>query len=581
MNVTTLFTLIIYLALYQSYAYAVDSKYILVDSPAGKILGVQGAGSQVAVFKGIPYALPPIGSLRWKGPANYPKWEGERLAVNFSAACSQPGPTNKSSTSLKFYRPAEQTSEDCLYLNIWSPVVYKKTRGDELLPVMVWIHGGGFKWGSSSLELYDGEALSKQGVIIVSFNYRLGVFGYLSHPELTVESKLNSSGNYGTLDQIAALEWVKKNILSFGGDPNNITIFGESSGGTSISHLMVATSQRDLFHKAIIQSATLPPMRMLKKEIFGLPSAESEGVALQKVMGVDSISAMRKISAIDILSAAERLPYLIDPGPVIDGWLFDQQIFDAFSQSRQKKIPLIVGFTADEGSLYYLEGGDSFASRIPCCKKKYRRMIEERYGDLSDIYLKVYPDSDLYQAVVFPIRDAIFGWAAHYFANANSSVDRHTYFYYFDHPPPWALKTKWGAFHLSDVIYSFNNVSRNPKYSHNWPDLNPTKMDYAMGQLISEYWVTFAKNGNPNREGLPAWDGYSENDQRYITFKDGEGVPLKGFFSKRYALHEEIFLRRRQCGVSTWWFNNVGLLAPMKNKVRECLPVQDELNNEK
>lgn len=535
---------------------------VVVSTASGGVVGERSTDGEVAVFRGIPYALPPIANLRWKPTEPFPAWQGHRSAKNFSPACMQPGPVDGTDTSLYSYRPAEQASEDCLYLNVWSPFEAIKSKGKSLLPVMVWIHGGGFTWGASSMRLYDGEALTRKGVIVVSFNYRLGMFGYFSHPELTAESVHHSSGNFGTLDQIAALRWVQKHISQFGGDPNNVTLFGESSGGTSVSQLMATQRADGLFHKAIIQSATLPPMPLLKQSKYGLPSAEASGVELQAMVGAKSIEDMRRIPAIRLLSISQKKPYIIDPGPVVDGWLFKQQVMDVFENLKQHKVPLLVGFTADEGSFYYLEAEGEFSASVPMSEPEYVSSIKQRYGKLSSDYLKIYPKNDLYGAVVNPIRDAIFGWAALYFARSNSQLEKNTYVYYFNHPPGWARETDWGAFHISDLIYSFNNVENNFKYSQNWPDLNPTKVDYEMGELMSDYWVTFAKNGNPNMEGRPQWERFIGIDSSYMAFSEGKGVAANGLLHEPFLLHEKIVRQRRSCGVQSWWFTNIGLLAP-------------------
>ena len=314
-----------------------------IDTPSGLLIGRLAQDESVVSFRGIPYALPPVGSHRWRPPVSYPKWQGERLAREFGPACMQPGPKSSSNTSLYSYRPAEQSSEDCLYVNVWTPVEALNKGKKALLPVMIWVHGGGFKVGSSSMDLYNGSALAKKGVVVVSFNYRLGIFGYFSHPELTAGPEERLSANYGTLDQLEALYWVKKNIAAFGGDPNNITIFGESAGGTSVSHLMATPKAKGLFHRAILQSATLPPAPDLKKSIYGLPSSDSVGVKIQKSLGVKSFIEMKALPAVDILKAAEMIPYLIDPGPIVDGVLFDRQIFEVFAQGRLANVPMLVG----------------------------------------------------------------------------------------------------------------------------------------------------------------------------------------------------------------------------------------------
>ena len=544
---------------------AIDS--ILVTSSAGDLRGSIKEKGAIAEFLGVPYALPPTGELRWTQPFAYPRWQGERISNQHAPACSQLSPSDKSNTHLLFYRPGALMSEDCLYLNIWMPIdggkLKERISGHQLLsPVMVWIHGGGFTSGASSMPIYDGSELSKKGVVVVSVNYRLGIFGYFSHPELSDNSDDAPKGNYGTLDQILALRWVKKNIQAFGGDPNNITVFGESSGGTAITHLMATPLSRGLFHKAIIQSSTIPPNADFDKSIFGLPAGVQGGADLQKAISVDSLRGLRKKSAIELLQASRPLPYVIDPGPVVDNVVFNEQVLDAFSLKKQPAIPILVGFTADEGSVYFIDSEGFLSARKPQNSSSYRREVSSRYGALSDQYLSVYPPLDLYQTVVNPIRDAVFGWAAQRIAKMHSKVSSDTYLYYFDHAPQWARGSGLGAFHTSDLIYTFNNVAHNPKYAENWPDLEPTLEDFAMGELMSDYWVAFAKTGNPNGEGRPRWKAYSASERDYLIFRDGKGVPAKDLLPDAYRLHEAIFQQRRKCGKMTWWFNNIGLLAP-------------------
>ena len=529
------------------------------------------SGEKVSIFRGVRYAAPPIGFRRWMPPVSLNRSDSEMIAIEYGPSCPQPAlPSSLKHTF--FYHPSFQTSEDCLYLNIWTPSVvlpvYKSVKNDYAgLPVIVWIHGGGFVEGGADMPLYAAKELAAKGVVVVSFNYRLGVLGYLAHPYLSKESKWSVSGNYGLLDQVEALRWVNKNIEAFGGDKNNITIMGESSGATSVSQLMVSDLAKGLFHKAIMQSPTLPPAPRLREDNFGMFSAEAQGEKVQEILDSSSIDEMRARSADEVVKAFHAQSYIIDPGAVVDGHVFKSQVFEVFELGKQKNIPIIVGYTSGEGNTYPEYG---LAAKKPENSVEYIRQVKTRYGDLKDQYLAVYPETDLHDAIVKPIRDATFGWAAQRIARLHSEISSNTYLYYFDHAPQWARESRLGAFHTSDLIYSFNNVFHNPKYSKNWPDLNPTKADYDMGELMSDYWVSFAKTGNPNGSGRPEWKAYAVAEPDYMHFHDGKGVPAKDLLPKAFELHEKIFQQRRKCGNQTWWFNNIGLLAPPVNRKDPC-----------
>jgi len=513
----------------------------------------------VLSFKGIRYALPPIGARRWQPPAPPERSNHEIKSSNFGPSCLHPD-MDLSLKGTFFYHPNFQTSEDCLYLNIWAPFNDDlEPRDQKKIPVMVWIHGGAFVEGTSSMALYDGAEMASKGIVFVSINYRLGVLGFLAHPDLSRESTKGISGNYGTLDQIQALKWIQKNIESFGGDKDNVTILGESSGATSVSHLLATQTAKGLFHKAILQSLTLPPMAHLVNDNYGLISAQKQGVSLQRLLSDRSIGGMRDRLAEDVLQSYHSQKYVIDPGPIVDGIHFRSQIFETFENSLQAEVPIIIGYTSGEGNTYPQYG---LAGTVPESPEEYEFEVEKRYGPLTDMYLSIYPSSDLDNAVVNPIRDATFGWAAQRIARDHSKLTPNTYLYFFDH------EKGLGAFHTADLIYSFNNVSKNPKYSPNWPDLNPTRADYVMAELISDYWVDFAKTGNPNGKGRPEWRTYSESSRDYLLFRDGSGIPSKDLLPKAFALHEAIFQQRRKCGNQTWWFNNIGLLAPELGKSR-------------
>jgi len=311
-----------------------DHSAPIVNAPAGSLEG--HAEGELRVFKGIPYALPPTGSARWRPPSTMPRWDGTRKATEFGPVCFQPsGPP----TSIYFWAPAPM-SEDCLTLNIWAPAAAHNA------PVFFWIHGGALVTGSGRDALYNGKRLAEQGVVVVSINYRLGVFGYLAHPELSRESPLGISGNYGLLDQIEALHWVKRNIKAFGGDPANVTIAGESAGGLSVMYLLAAPPARGLFAKAIAESAYMISTPELKQQSFGSASAEESGVKLATALHAANIEAMRAMDAAKLSVAAPTAGYA--PWGTIDGHVMLHQLVDVFDKGEQAPVPLLAGFNSGE-----------------------------------------------------------------------------------------------------------------------------------------------------------------------------------------------------------------------------------------
>src|SRR5580698_2543163 len=306
----------------------------IVKSPAGAIEGqMQG---ELRVFKGIPYALPPVGSARWRPPSPMPQWADVRKATEYGAACWQPKPT----LSTIYTRNPMPMSEDCLTLNIWTPIHATNA------PVFFWIYGGALVGGASREETYDGAPLASQGIVVISINYRLGVLGWLAHPELSKESPLGVSGNYGLLDRIEALKWVQRNVRAFGGDPSNVTIAGESAGALSVMYLMAAPPARGLFAKAIAESAYMISTPELNKASFGSPSAEETGVKLATALHAPDIAAMRAMDAEKLTLETPTTGYA--PWGTIDGHLLLRQLVDVFDRGEQAPVPLLAGFNSGE-----------------------------------------------------------------------------------------------------------------------------------------------------------------------------------------------------------------------------------------
>ncbi len=446
----------------------------LVRVDGGQVSGVNGYQEGIRVFKGIPYAQAPVGDLRWRAPKPPAPWEGVRAADKFGAACMQtPYPEGS-----PYRSAAEPVSEDCLYLNVWTPAKSNRERH----PVMVWIHGGAFTRGSGSTPAYDGEELAKKGVIVVTINYRLGIFGFFAHPELTRESDRNSSGNYGILDQIAALEWVQKNIGAFGGDPRRVTIFGESAGSWSVNILTATPLAHGLFQRAIGESGAL---------FAGLPTladAEKRGLAVAKQLGADSIAALRARPAEDLLKAQGNLA-----SAIVDGWLLPQQITAIYAEHKQNDVPLLIGSNADEGTAF-----------VPATVKPedFKAMVQRRFGDDSAAFLKIYPASDseeAHQSAAELVRDQTFGWEMRTWARAQAKTGKSKIFvYYFSRVPPGPFGARLGAYHASEIPYVFGHM-KGPQVQD---------IDNEITRAMSTYWVNFAVWGDPNHKDLPKWPPY-------------------------------------------------------------------------
>ncbi|HEX7285562.1 MAG TPA: carboxylesterase/lipase family protein [Candidatus Angelobacter sp.] len=475
----------------------------------GLLSGAAGKAPGVRVFRGIPYAAPPVGELRWKAPQPPASWKGVREATAFGNACWQ---TPYPPAAAIYQAKLPSLSEDCLYLNIWSAGKSAKDK----LPVMVWIHGGGFTRGSGTTEAYDGENLARKGVVVVTINYRLGIFGFFAHPALTAESAHHASGNYALLDQIAALEWVKKNIAAFGGDPGCVTIFGESAGSWAVNALMASPLAKGLFQRAIGESGgSFTPMRTLA-------AAEKSGEQLAASLGAgedkdsdgkdgqnhgknnDPLKVLRSRPAEELLKAAE------DPvvRPIVDGWLLPQDVATIFAQGKQNDVPLIVGSNADEGTTLAPQGALVRSSM-------FISGAHQRYGNLADQFLKVYPaesDGESVASFFASYRDGVFGWEMRTWVRAATHTGHHpAYLYYFTRRPPGPQSRRLGAFHASEIPYVFGNFF--------WP-FPWEEADHKLSETISSYWVNFARSGNPNGEGLPQWPAYSLKEDQAMELGD-------------------------------------------------------------
>ena len=442
----------------------------------------------VTSYKGIPFAAPPVGDLRWKAPQAAKGWDGVRDGSAFGPQCmQQPYPEGS-----VFRTPPAAQSEDCLYLNVWTAAKAGAKR-----PVMVWIHGGALTRGSGATRVYDGAALAKKGVVLVTVNYRLGVFGYLAHPELTAESPNKSSGNYGVLDQIAALKWVQRNIDRFGGDPGRVTIFGESAGSWSVNALVASPLAKGLFHRAIGQSGGS----------FGamtkLADAEKAGAAFAKSAGADSLAAMRALGADKVLASADTG---FRTAPNVDGWLLPDEIRNIFAQGKHNDVPVIVGSNANEMTSL------TSPSAVPKTLEDYRKRITPLYGEKVAEFDALYPaktGAEVGDAWLGAVRDVTFTLPMRSWARATANGRSKAWLYWFSHVPPNPNSAYLKAYHAAEIAYVFNNVSQRPQSQ---------KADFDLADTMSNYWVNFAATGDPNGKGLPAWSPYDRESEHYMEF---------------------------------------------------------------
>ncbi len=509
----------------------------IVSTPAGDLEGRREG--TLRVFKGIPYASPPVGEARWRAPTNMPRWTDVRQAKDFGPACIQPTPGDSGIYSNDL-RP---TSEDCLTLNIWTPADAFRA------PVFVWIHGGALLGGSSKEAMYDGARLAAHGIVVVSINYRLGVLGYLAHPELSAESPLGISGNYGLLDQIEALRWIKRNIGAFGGDPSKVTVAGESAGGLSVMYLMASPDARGLFSKAIAQSAYMISTPELTQNRFGAPSAEETGTKLAAALHATNVAALRAMDAQALTDAAAAAYFA--PFGVVDGHVLPRQLVDVFDRGEQARVPLLAGFNSGEiRSLTFL------APPAPASPAEYERIIRERYGDLADAFLRLYPGSNLHESILATTRDALYGWTAERLVTQQAALGLPSFLYLFDHGYPSADAAGLKGFHASELPFVFGTLTRTPP---RWPKIPDTAQETALSAAMLDYWSSFVRNAVPRAANQPDWPAFGSTGA-YMDFTDAPHASVH-LFPGMYALHEEAMCRRRSSGDLAWnW--NVGVISP-------------------
>ncbi len=461
----------------------------------------------VFIYKGIPFAQPPVGELRWRAPLRALAWQGVREANQFAPVCMQNGTYPPDA-------PTEPTSEDCLYLNVWRPA----DSGHEKLPVMVWIYGGGLENGSASTPLYAGDKLAHEGVIVVTLNYRLGVFGFLAHPELTREAAYHSSGNYGLLDQIAALQWVHRNIAAFGGDPDRVTVFGQSSGAISISALVTSPLTKGLFQRAIGESGGLfEPLDIAPN--FKLAGAEQDGAYFAAEAKAHSIAALRK------MPAAELMKVSFEPHLIIDGYALPKSPYEAYQKGQQNHVSVLIGSNADEGQ--------AFIAGHTITRDNFRQALDRSFPDVLVRLIGPEPGATDAQARASAAafeRDMRFRWDMWTWARlgANARAGK-VFLYRFSRTPPYQPGDKyfgWGASHGMELPYVFDHLEQQPLL---W-----TGLDHQLAATMTTYWTNFAKNGDPNGPGLPLWPQFDPSSSSVMQLGDRmEAAPTEDTRSLR------------------------------------------------
>jgi para-nitrobenzyl esterase len=494
-----------------------------VHISSGVLAGVKVPDSDVRAFTGIPYAAPPIGALRWKAPQPAASWIGARKADEFGSHCMQGNPFGDMTFRDK------GNNEDCLYLNVWTPA----TSAAAHLPVMVWIYGGGFVAGASSEPRQDGGRLAMKGVVVVSFNYRLGVFGFLSHPDLTKESGRHASGNYGLLDQVAALEWVRKNIAAFGGDPHKVTIFGESAGSFSVSALMASPLSQGLFQRAIGESGSFLATSGLQTKT--LPQSEDLGRKLAESVGAASIEALRAKPADEILQAATKMGGFAF-GPNIDGHFLPESVDDIYARGKQSHISLLAGWNADEGSFEV-----AFAPEKPTAAS-FTKAAHADFGAKADAFLKLYPaaaDAEAKRSAEELAGDRFIALSTWKWIEMQKKTGKaRVYRYEFDQAPPPPADAKpdspeahLGAYHSAEIEFVFEALDSKK--------LPWRPEDRKLSDVMSSYWANFAKTGDPNGPGLPKWPAYDGSSKWTVMHLSPDPQAAPDSHRDRYLFLEE------------------------------------------
>jgi len=498
-----------------------------VQTDAGLVSGAT-LPSGVRAFKGLPFGAPPVGNLRWREPQPVATWQGVRKADAFGPVCMQPKGMGRLNVSVDL-PDSPPASEDCLYLNVWTGA----ERASERRPVMVWIFGGAYTEGAGSSPHNDGEALAKKGVVLVTVNYRLGPFGFFSHPELTKESGRNASGNQAMMDNIAALRWVQKNIAAFGGDPGNVTIFGESAGAALVAGLTGSPQAKGLFHRAISESGAWMGLSMAAMRTRASAEQPAPGRGGAAPAPLPSLAELRAKPADEIAKT------LRGAGMIIDGWIVPEDLSLAFAQNRQNAVDVLAGSNKDEGSFSGGFGGGTTSAQ-------WTGRVKQRWGDLADAYLKEYPGSTDAEAAASS--QAQFSEEMHWhmrgFADAQAKRGKKAWLYFFTHEPPYAPGARnLKAAHTVEIPYVFNNLAA-PRV---FPDASSPELaaaspaERALAETVSSYWVNFARTGDPNGKGLTPWPAFRDKAIGRAMILGPAAQPPSG---AKLALYDQLFARQ-------------------------------------
>ena len=494
-----------------------------VRTEAGLVEGMTSTDGKVQIFLGVPFAAPPVGGLRWKAPQPPAKWEGVKKATEFSAHCMQ----GRIYGDMQF--PDKGNSEDCLYLNIWAPAAKSTAK----YPVMVWIYGGGFQAGATSEPRQNGEVLAHKGVIVVSMNYRLGIFGFFSHPELTAESPHHASGNYGLMDQAAALRWVHDNIAAFGGDPNNVTIFGESAGSFSVCAQMASPLARKYVKRAIGESGAFFGGTLSTKM---LSETERRDAVFADEMGLKTIAELRAVSADKILAAVMKSnPFRF--GPNVDGYFMPASAADIYGKGEQAHADLMAGWNRDEGNYHGFFGND------PVNKETFEAKLRQRYGAAANEALKLFPaasEDEIKKSAGLLATSHFIGYGTWKWLEEHRRTGRASvYRYQFDDAPPGGDGNDGDApgvfaYHSAEIEFVFGALDSKKEIT--WrPE------DYKLSELMQDYWTNFAKTGNPNAPGLPEWPRYEEKNGLQVMHLSAKSAATKDDQRQQY-----LFLDKHQ-----------------------------------
>lgn len=487
----------------------------VVRTESGLVSGFSSGTPAVQVYEGIPYAAPPVGPLRWQPPQPPVAWKGVRKAERFSASCMQVIRGEHLPWTREFMAQYP-ISEDCLYLNVWTQAKGASAR----LPVLVWIHGGGFVEGAASPAVYSGEHLARQGIVVVSINYRLGVFGFMAYPGLTAESPHHASGDYGLEDVVAALGWVHRNIAAFGGDPGRVTIAGQSSGAAAVIYMTASPLAKGLFGGAIAESgAYLSPPGTVS-----LAEGESQGTAFAASAGAHTLAELRAMSAESLVEAQKKAGLRFRPD--VDGWFLPETIPAIFAAGRQNDVPTITGLNADEGSY-----SGKYGKLTP---DQFKQQARERYGARADEFLKLYPAGSQAEATISEKESArdservsMYLWGV----NRAKTAKTPAFTYYFDRAIPWPGHPEFGAFHSAEIPYWFRNLD---VLARPW-----TAVDRSLSESMSGYWVHFIETGTPDRKGLPHWPAVAPGSR--VTMELGEELrPVPVATDARFAFWETV-----------------------------------------